>query len=1513
MSPPPAGATGGPGEPTVPAWLRGLPRAPEYRPTESEFADPIAFLSRVEREAAAYGICKVIPPYPRPSRRFVFAHLNRSLTSSDAVNPTVSGSSSSTAPAGPESAAVFTTRHQELGTPRRGRPPPQVLKQVWQSGEQYTLEQFEAKSRAFSKIHLAGLREPTALEVESLFWKASADRPIYIEYANDVPGSGFAAPPQSWRRKKRRREGDQVEEGEKGSGWRLSGSPWNLQAIARAPGSLTRFMPDDVPGVTSPMVYIGMLFSWFAWHVEDHELHSLNFLHTGAPKTWYAVPGDRASELEEVIRVHGYGGNPDRLASLAVLGEKTTLMSPDVLVARGVPCCRLVQYPGEFVVTFPRAYHIGFSHGFNCGEAANFATPQWLKFAKEAAVRRAVMNHLPMLSHQQLLYLLAVSFITRTPSVLSGLRMSRLRDRRKEERELLVKQEFLQDMISENKLLCSFLKKKSINDVVLWEPDLLPSSTALNSCSSGSKAPEKKSEDSCRIESSQCNYKDNSTSDGSVRMIGTQTKCMSGNSKSSDSASACMEKPDTDIDDEDDLPFDLSIDSGSLTCVACGILGYPFMAILQPSRETLERISLVHRERYKLSSEKENCCPAGGNFDSYGTLTNASAYVSGCSFVPNRPSCSAEQPCLATPVEQANIDHQNVKSHKDVCLAENELAGPVQQCSNSPHSCRSENTLHSCSKRGKSDNTIPKDSLGPEVSKQTVRGDIDAQAVESCDGTINWNTSSTFARPRIFCLQHALEIEELLEGKGGVHALIICHSDYIKLKALAISIAEEIEFQFDCTDVSLANASKSDLHLINISIDDEGHEEDGRNWTSQIGLNLKYCAKLRKETSGNQEQSPLSVWGLFSNPSPVSVVPNLKWLCKKARTPYKVIGIIYSSGATAATAIAEEVKPEVKEEIGTTGYVCEDDSRQHTFQQNGLLQLSGLHDSDGRGNKHLCSESGHDRHCLIDIPIAVAEYPMKHQVCEGPVNVSRCNDSICSSDSQDSPPLATSPVDVYQGCIQSSELSNSTTFSVQQFLNDKSTSVEGSINCLSNNEYLESQDVTLRCRDEWLQVQKDQEEMGLCNNPNRTSVDPGLKEDLVISEEKHGITVSATLENEEGCCAKTSNCSDTVIKTNESATVNQLENRDVGAVVKQKSSCDEMTCSADIECSITFGCLGSADVPGSTQPLLVPHDLMSDELQIASHHCVVKAIEPKSNDSAKHGSPQIDNLILEDAQAASTTAIPGHDGKSVHTGSNSFDILLGALAEESKGTDPPGKDEVGKASLTLMTLASNDHAADSKAVEVVKTDTILGATKGGQQVDQPHDFHLSDLVSRSIGHSNRTGIICYVRRKHKRKRVSQSNTDSSQSFGGFVRSPCESLRPRTKPAVVETMEVSAGKKGKRTKVGSFQCDIDLCDMTFETRAELNAHKRNICTDESCGKRFSSHKYLKRHQCVHSEIRPFKCHWDGCEMTFKWLWAQTEHVRVHTGERPYKCSAPSCGQTFRYVSDYSRHRKKFNHY
>lgn len=42
-----------------------------------------------------------------------------------------------------------------------------------------------------------------------------------------------------------------------------------------------------------------------------------------------------------------------------------------------------------------------------------------------------------------------------------------------------------------------------------------------------------------------------------------------------------------------------------------------------------------------------------------------------------------------------------------------------------------------------------------------------------------WNTSSKYLRPRIFCLEHAVQIEEIFRSKGGANILVICHSGEI--------------------------------------------------------------------------------------------------------------------------------------------------------------------------------------------------------------------------------------------------------------------------------------------------------------------------------------------------------------------------------------------------------------------------------------------------------------------------------------------------------------------------------------------------------------------------------------------------------------------------------------------------------------------------------------------------------------------------------------------------------------
>ncbi|KAG7554063.1 JmjN domain [Arabidopsis suecica] len=785
----------------IPNWLKALPLAPVFRPTDTEFADPIAYISKIEKEASAFGICKIIPPLPKPSKKYVFYNLNKSLLKCPELVSDVDISKVCK-----EDRAVFTTRQQELGQTvkktkgekSKSNSQRSGVKQVWQSGGVYTLEQFETKSRTFYKSQLGTVKEVSPVVIEALFWKAASEKPMYIEYANDVPGSAFGEPEghfRHFRQRKRRGRGfyqrkteindpsgknsensspevekaplastslssqdsskqknvDIVFEMEGTAGWKLSNSSWNLQTIARSPGSVTRFMPDDIPGVTSPMVYLGMLFSWFAWHVEDHELHSMNYLHTGSPKTWYAVPCDYALDFEEVIRKNSYGRNIDQLAALTQLGEKTTLVSPEMIVASGIPCCRLVQNPGEFVVTFPRSYHVGFSHGFNCGEAANFGTPQWLNVAKEAAVRRAAMNYLPMLSHQQLLYLLTMSFVSRVPrSLLPGGRSSRLRDRQREEREFLVKRAFVEDILNENKNLSVLLREPG-SRLVMWDPDLLSRHSALALAAAGVPAASAVSPPAVAT---------NELEEGHSELQNKEKTTLL------EELSLFMEKlNDVYYDDDDGLLNEFQVDSGTLPCVACGVLGFPFMSVVQPSEKALKDLS----ER------------------------------------------------------QGETDAQEITT----------LSSEKSDC--------------------------------------------------------EWKSSSRYIRPRIFCLEHTIELQRLLQSRGGLKFLVICHKDFQKFKAHAAIVAEEVKVPFSYDDVLLESASQEELSLIDLAIEDEENYEHGVDWTSELGINLRYCVKVRKNSPTKKIQHALSLGGLFSDTSQMLDISTMRWLQRKSRSKAKPI------------------------------------------------------------------------------------------------------------------------------------------------------------------------------------------------------------------------------------------------------------------------------------------------------------------------------------------------------------------------------------------------------------------------------------------------------------------------------------------------------------------------------------------------------------------------------------------------------------------------------------------------
>ncbi|KAG5234201.1 lysine-specific demethylase REF [Salix suchowensis] len=1508
-------------------WLKNLPLAPEYRPTLSEFQDPIAYIFKIEKEASQYGICKIIPPVLTPAKKTTLSNLNRSLSARN----------------GDFSAPTFTTRQQQIGfCPRKPRP---VQKPVWQSGETYTFQEFETKAKSFEKNYLKKFSKKgglSPLEIENLYWKATLDKPFSVEYANDMPGSAFSP---------RKKEG---QGGVVGEGMSLGETEWNMRCVSRAKGSLLRFMKEEIPGVTSPMVYIGMIFSWFAWHVEDHDLHSLNYMHMGAGKTWYGVPREAAVAFEEVVRAHGYCGENNPLVTFAVLGEKTTVMSPEVFVSAGVPCCRLVQNAGEFVVTFPRAYHSGFSHGFNCGEAANIATPEWLIVAKDAAIRRASINYPPMVSHFQLLYDLALEFCTRIPVNISAKpRSSRLKDKQKGEGETLVKEQFVKNVMHNNDLLHILGKGSSVV--------LLPrSSSDISVCSKLRVGSQLRVNPTLGL-SSPKDFMKSSKSSGSDDILLDENQEINQVkgffSVKAKFASLCERNRFSTLNGNEctqsmnstervsSIHGDKLSDQRLFSCVTCGILSFDCLAIIRPKEAA---------SRYLMSADcsffndwvvgsgvtRDVLTVAGGTANI--PEQNSSLrwvrknHVAGLYDVPvqslNHQIQMADQsaevaPSSAKQMESSALgllalnygnssDSEDDQVEADLsCQDETNLANSSleskyqgqssafpsykQKCydaetgvhplSPSKHDqqgditfkaiymypehgdrpdnfkARSDDTL-GCSFGFPADNPACFESNGldgryrdpmsmPHMSlncspivqdTEKTKFNRPTVPIENPDMPFTQRSDKDSSCMHVFCLEHAVEIEQQLRQMGGVHIYLLCHPEYPRIEAEAKSVSEELGIDHLWNDITFRDAAKEDEERIQSALDTEEAIPGNGDWAVKLGRSPLYSKQMPYNSV---------IYNAFGCASPVSSPPKFKVYGRRSGKPKKVV-----AGKWCGKDFVYQNKKQEQERsfhaLATPDEKLE--KKPLTIHKNETSRKSGR-------KRKTIAESG----AIKKVKCLEAE----------------------EADSEDS--VGDNSHRQHMR-IHNRKNSEDIEREISYDLVEDSNQQHGSYRC----KWAKSVESDDAVSDDPLAEHVRQQYRRMCRNKQARSIKRENTVSYVSVENKfrkqlrrvHRSDQAKCSENDKikGKRAQVSKRDDAVSDDSlDESAFQQLPRFSRSKLAKLIEREDAISDDDSLEDNIHWQ---HRRIPRSKMAKFVEsEDAASDDLQEDDGHQHLRRIpKGKKAISIEGGYVISDNLWENNTHRHRWKTPRGKQPSIVESEDAVSDDLL------ENNSDKQDRRIHGQLKQGAPKMIKKETPQLMKQERQIKPETPR--LRFGKSYMNARQFDSRAEEVREAGPGMRL-----------RKRLSKAPKQ-------LVKKLKEKQNIKKKVKDATAVKAPAGRKSVKMKdeEAEYQCDIDGCTMSFGSKQDLALHKRNICPVKGCGKKFFSHKYLVQHRRVHIDERPLKCPWKGCKMTFKWAWARTEHIRVHTGARPYVCAEEGCGQTFRFVSDFSRHKRKTGH-
>lgn len=151
---------------------------------------------------------------------------------------------------------------------------------------------------------------------------------------------------------------------------------FNLNKFGPAESNIHSKTVKQLKGIQKPFVYIGDLYTVFAFHVESFNLPAVNYLHSGDRKVWYAIPSSQRKEMEKLANELG---NSDNVNCDNFIRHKTLMIPPSTLKKYGIKFSRVEQHKNEIIIIFSGTYHAGFNCGFNIAESINFGSHEWLK------------------------------------------------------------------------------------------------------------------------------------------------------------------------------------------------------------------------------------------------------------------------------------------------------------------------------------------------------------------------------------------------------------------------------------------------------------------------------------------------------------------------------------------------------------------------------------------------------------------------------------------------------------------------------------------------------------------------------------------------------------------------------------------------------------------------------------------------------------------------------------------------------------------------------------------------------------------------------------------------------------------------------------------------------------------------------------------------------------------------------------------------------------------------------